>query len=32
MRDGVGLDSSDEQLRAAAPKHPVFRLLGPSAS
>ncbi len=29
--DGVGPDSSDEQLRAAAPKHPVFRL-GPSAT
>lgn len=29
--DGVGPDSSDEQLRAAAPKHPVFRL-GPGAS
>ena len=29
--DGVGPDSSDEQLRAAAPKHPVFRL-GLSAS
>jgi deazaflavin-dependent oxidoreductase (nitroreductase family) len=25
--DGVGPDSSDEELRAAAPKHPVFRLL-----
>jgi deazaflavin-dependent oxidoreductase (nitroreductase family) len=24
--DGVGPDSSDEQLRAAAPKHPVFHL------
>jgi deazaflavin-dependent oxidoreductase (nitroreductase family) len=24
--DGVGPDSSEEQLRAAAPKHPVFRL------
>jgi deazaflavin-dependent oxidoreductase (nitroreductase family) len=25
--DGVGPDSSEEQLRSAAPKHPVFRLL-----
>ena len=24
--DGVGPDSSDEELRGAAPKHPVFRL------
>jgi deazaflavin-dependent oxidoreductase (nitroreductase family) len=24
--DGVGPDSPEEQLRAAAPKHPVFRL------
>jgi deazaflavin-dependent oxidoreductase (nitroreductase family) len=24
--DGVGPDSSEEQLRAAAPKHPVFQL------
>ena len=24
--DGVGPDSSDEELRVAAPKHPVFRL------
>jgi deazaflavin-dependent oxidoreductase (nitroreductase family) len=24
--EGVGPDSSDEQLRAIAPKHPVFRL------
>ncbi len=24
--DGVGPDSSDDELRAAAPKHPVFRL------
>jgi deazaflavin-dependent oxidoreductase (nitroreductase family) len=24
--DGVGPDSTDEELRAAAPKHPVFRL------
>ena len=24
--DGVGPDSSDEQIRAAAPKHPAFRL------
>jgi deazaflavin-dependent oxidoreductase (nitroreductase family) len=24
--DGVGPDSSEEQLREAAPKHPVFRL------
>lgn len=24
--DGVGPDSAEEQLRAAAPKHPVFRL------
>ncbi len=24
--DGVGPDSSDEELRCAAPKHPVFRL------
>jgi len=24
--DGVGADASDEQLLAAAPKHPVFRL------
>ena len=24
--DGVGPDSSDQQLRGAAPKHPVFRL------
>jgi hypothetical protein len=23
---GVGLDSTDEQLRAIAPKHPVFRI------
>jgi deazaflavin-dependent oxidoreductase (nitroreductase family) len=29
--DGVGPDSSEDELRAAAPKHPVFRL-GPSAS
>jgi deazaflavin-dependent oxidoreductase (nitroreductase family) len=25
--DGVGPDSSDEELRDAAPKHPVFRIL-----
>ncbi len=25
--DGVGPDSTDEELRAAAPKHPVFRVL-----
>lgn len=25
--DGVGPDSSEEELRGAAPKHPVFRLL-----
>ena len=24
--DGVGPDASDEQMRAAAPKHPVFRI------
>lgn len=24
--DGVGPDSSEEQLRAAAPKHPVFKI------
>ena len=24
--DGVGPDSSEDELRAAAPKHPVFRL------
>ena len=29
--DGVGPDSSEEQLRAAAPKHPVFRLESISA-
>jgi len=29
--DGVGPDSSEDELRAAAPKHPVFRL-GPGAS
>jgi deazaflavin-dependent oxidoreductase (nitroreductase family) len=28
--DGVGPDSSEQELRAAAPKHPVFRIL-PSA-
>jgi len=28
--DGVGPDSSDEQLRAAAAKHPVFRILSPA--
>jgi deazaflavin-dependent oxidoreductase (nitroreductase family) len=28
--DGVGPDSSDQELREAAPKHPVFRVL-PSA-
>jgi deazaflavin-dependent oxidoreductase (nitroreductase family) len=28
--DGVGPDSSDEQLRAEAPKHPVFRLSPPA--
>ncbi len=27
--DGVGPDSSDDELREAAPKHPVFRLAGP---
>jgi deazaflavin-dependent oxidoreductase (nitroreductase family) len=26
--DGVGASASEEQLRAIAPKHPVFRLLG----
>jgi deazaflavin-dependent oxidoreductase (nitroreductase family) len=25
--DGVGADASEQQLREAAPKHPVFRLL-----
>jgi deazaflavin-dependent oxidoreductase (nitroreductase family) len=25
--DGVGPDSSEQELRAAAPKHPVFRIL-----
>jgi deazaflavin-dependent oxidoreductase (nitroreductase family) len=29
--DGVGPDSSDEELRAEAPKHPVFRLGPPPA-
>ena len=29
--DGVGPDSSEQELREAAPKHPVFRL-GPAAS
>jgi deazaflavin-dependent oxidoreductase (nitroreductase family) len=29
--DGVGPDSSEDELRGAAPKHPVFRV-GPSAS
>jgi hypothetical protein len=24
--DGVGPDSSEDELRGAAPKHPVFRL------
>ena len=27
--DGVGPDSSEEELRGAAPKHPVFRLPTP---
>ncbi|MGW5355536.1 nitroreductase family deazaflavin-dependent oxidoreductase [Streptomyces sp. NPDC004031] len=27
--DGVGPDSTDEQLRAIAPRHPVFRVTGP---
>jgi len=26
--DGVGPDSTDEQLRAIAPKHPVFKITG----
>jgi hypothetical protein len=25
--DGVGPDSSEQELREAAPKHPVFRIL-----
>jgi deazaflavin-dependent oxidoreductase (nitroreductase family) len=29
--EGVGPDSSEEQLRAIAPKHPVFRLLDGSS-
>jgi deazaflavin-dependent oxidoreductase (nitroreductase family) len=29
--DGVGPDSSEDELRGAAPKHPVFRLI-PSAT
>lgn len=29
--DGVGPDASDEQMRAAAPKHPVFRIDGGGA-
>jgi deazaflavin-dependent oxidoreductase (nitroreductase family) len=29
--DGVGPDASEEELRAAAPKHPVFRLESISA-
>ena len=27
--EGVGPDSTDEQLRAIAPRHPVFEVLGP---
>jgi deazaflavin-dependent oxidoreductase (nitroreductase family) len=27
--DGVGADSSDEQVRAIAPRHPVFEVLPP---
>ena len=29
--DGVGPDSSDEELRAEAPKHPVFRIEAPQS-
>lgn len=29
--DGVGPDSSDEELRAIAPRHPVFRIETPAA-
>jgi deazaflavin-dependent oxidoreductase (nitroreductase family) len=29
--DGVGPDSTDEELRAIAPRHPVFRIEAPSA-
>lgn len=29
--DGVGPDSSDDDLRAIAPKHPVFRITSPAA-
>jgi deazaflavin-dependent oxidoreductase (nitroreductase family) len=29
--EGVGPDSSEEQLRAIAPRHPVFRILSGSA-
>ena len=28
--EGVGPDSSDEEVRAAAPKHPVFEVLPPA--
>jgi deazaflavin-dependent oxidoreductase (nitroreductase family) len=29
--EGVGADSSDEELRGIAPKHPVFRISSPAA-